>query len=299
MDSAYTIEWAKTIGGVGDDYGNKIIETSDGGYAITGNTDGFGAGSNELMAVKLGSTGALEWAACIGGTSDDYGKSLIEKTDGNLIIVGTTDSYGAGDLDAFILELSSTGSMEWAKTLGDNDYDSGYDIVPAGDGFAITGIYKDYPNMGILLAKFDGAGQNCIEAMASPSFLDITDSVATSAASLTEESYIPEIIDTVPAVMDTMPTDTILCHNTGIEEQSIRPVDLAITAHPNPFNSAVAISTPANARVGIFDINGKQVTQIPSGDQAWHPDEEIGSGIYFISAHYGNSEARERIIYLK
>src|ERR1051326_1640440 len=38
LDANGSIQWNKTIGGAGDDIANCLIQTSDGGYAVSGST---------------------------------------------------------------------------------------------------------------------------------------------------------------------------------------------------------------------------------------------------------------------
>ena len=51
------IEWNGTVGGLERDSANSLIQTSDGGYAIAGNTLSYGAGKNDLWLVKTDSLG--------------------------------------------------------------------------------------------------------------------------------------------------------------------------------------------------------------------------------------------------
>ncbi len=45
VDSSGNMEWNKTYGGPDVDVAYSVVETSDGGYALAGYTDSFGAGS--------------------------------------------------------------------------------------------------------------------------------------------------------------------------------------------------------------------------------------------------------------
>jgi len=108
---------------------------------------------------------------------------------------------------------------------------------------------------------------------------------------------------------------------TGIEENSpsAKPEAFAISAHPNPFNSAVTITAPAGAEIEIYDIEGRRISVIPDPDResrgadgkmdsrfhgndktvVWQPDPAIGSGIYLVRAIRGEQEVTKRIVYLK
>jgi len=130
----------KTIGGTSGDYGYSIQQTSDGGYVITGYTLSFGAGSSDVFVIKLDSSGNLSWAKTIGGTSEDYGYSIQQTSDGGYVITGKTSSFGAGVDDVFVIKLDSYGNLSWAKTIGGTGEDSGSSIQQTSDGgYVITG----------------------------------------------------------------------------------------------------------------------------------------------------------------
>lgn len=109
-----------------------------------------------------------------------------------------------------------------------------------------------------------------------------------------------------------IPCDTF----TAISETPDIPVNFAISAHPNPFNSAVTISLDGVGaihelplQIEIFDLAGRRIAQLPDGgtvgdgspvpsasghgDRAptnrefiWTPDESLGSGVYLVRARF-------------
>ena len=54
--------WDKTYGGTERDRGPSLVVTSDGGYAITGYTTSFGAGSSDWWLVKTDASGDKMWS---------------------------------------------------------------------------------------------------------------------------------------------------------------------------------------------------------------------------------------------
>ena len=53
IDELGNKHWAKTIGGILNDEGNSIAQTSDNGYIITGWTESFGAGDEDIWLIKI------------------------------------------------------------------------------------------------------------------------------------------------------------------------------------------------------------------------------------------------------
>lgn len=87
---------------------------------------------------------------------------------------------------------------------------------------------------------------------------------------------------------------------TGIDERM--PVEFSVKVAPNPFNSSVAIYTPAGSNVEIFDLNGRLLntwSNTPEDKIIWKPMEEISSGLYFLRVRYDNEEEIKRVMFLK
>jgi hypothetical protein len=55
VDSSGNLLWSQTCGGTGADYAYSVIQTSDGGFALVGNTASFGMGSTDCYLVKIAS----------------------------------------------------------------------------------------------------------------------------------------------------------------------------------------------------------------------------------------------------
>ena len=141
LDANGKLQWTKTIGGGAWDVGTSLIQTSDGGYAIAGSTRSFGAGEADVYVVKLDANGKLQWTKTIGGKKDDVGSSLIQTSDGGYAITGSTQSFGAGEWDVYVVKLDANGNLQWTKTIGGPKREWGFSLIQASDGgYAITGI---------------------------------------------------------------------------------------------------------------------------------------------------------------
>lgn len=111
-----TVTWSKSWGGAQNDMGYELVQTSDGGYAVTGRTSSYGAGGVDSFLLKLGSNGAQSWAKTWGGTSDDYGYGLSRNSSDNLFVAGYTNGYGVGSYDSVLLKYDSGGNITNCNT---------------------------------------------------------------------------------------------------------------------------------------------------------------------------------------
>ncbi|MCB0738453.1 MAG: FG-GAP repeat protein, partial [Bacteroidetes bacterium] len=92
-----TISWSNLYGGSGDDRFMHVIRTNDKKYAAVGFTTSFGAGNRDIYFVKFDTDGKVDFARAYGGTSDEFGYSLIQDKQGNYLITASTTSFGAGN----------------------------------------------------------------------------------------------------------------------------------------------------------------------------------------------------------
>jgi hypothetical protein len=110
-DSAGNLMWSKTFAGPGSDLGYSIVQTADGGFAISGHTNSFGAGSNDVLIIKTNSSGNLLWSKTYGGLLSEYGSYIQQASDKGFILGGTTESFGAaGGDDVYLIKTDSLGN---------------------------------------------------------------------------------------------------------------------------------------------------------------------------------------------
>jgi hypothetical protein len=113
--------WAKTYGGAGSyDVTKCVIEHSiDNGFVLAGFSDTFGAGQTDFLFIKTDSVGVVSWTKTYGGSTHDYGWSVIEHSfDQGLVFVGDSDSVGVGGEDVLVVKTDTVGLTQWAKSFG-------------------------------------------------------------------------------------------------------------------------------------------------------------------------------------
>ena len=146
---APAIQWQKSLGGSGADYGKSIQPTSDGGYIVGGyslSNDGNvtgNHGNSDYWVVKLDAVGTIQWQKSLGGSSGDLAFSVETTPDGGYLVAGYTFSTNGdvtmnnGGSDYWVVKLDATGSIQWQKSLGGSGYEEAYSIQITSDGGCI------------------------------------------------------------------------------------------------------------------------------------------------------------------
>jgi hypothetical protein len=155
--------WTKTLGGGYNDVGQSVILTSCVGteeFVVTGYTESFGAGGSDLLLAKFNASGDTLWTKTFGGAYNDEGRSVIQTSDGGLVVTGYTESFGAGRRDLLLAKFDGWGDTLWTRTLGGAYDEEGWSVTQTSDGgLVVTGSTNSFDGRGdLLLAKFDGSG---------------------------------------------------------------------------------------------------------------------------------------------
>lgn len=132
--------WNHVYGGSGADFAFAIVETLDGGFAVTGCTSSFGVENADVFLIKLDKYGQMEWNTTYGGAQRDCAYSLVATSDGGYALAGVTASFGEGGNDFWLIKTDSVGTVEWSQTYGDVNHSTAYSLVTTSDGgYALAG----------------------------------------------------------------------------------------------------------------------------------------------------------------
>ena len=110
--------WSRTYGGNGSEEARAVRQTSDGGYIVAGRTNSFGAGGSDMWVIKLDGGGNVQWERTYGGAGNEIAHSVRQISGGGYIVAGETSSFGLGGLEMWVLELDSSGNVQWEQTYG-------------------------------------------------------------------------------------------------------------------------------------------------------------------------------------
>jgi len=145
------VQWAKSFGGIENDYATCIRKTSN-GYIVGGYTFSY-TSTNDAFILNFNTNGTIIWSRIYSGFGDDR-ILAVEPSGNDFLAVGYTQSFGLTSEDMFILKMDNNGFLYSGtngnpRTFGDSalQSDRAYSIVPTTDGgFFITGYVSSSPN---------------------------------------------------------------------------------------------------------------------------------------------------------
>ena len=114
--------WTKTFGGSDYDYGYAVQQTTDGGFIVVGETESFGEGSYNVYLIRTDENGDTLWTKTYGGSGYEYGKSVLQTHDEGFIITGTTNSFGEGSGDVYLIRTNENGDTRSCEGLQDTPW---------------------------------------------------------------------------------------------------------------------------------------------------------------------------------
>ena len=147
------INWQVSLGGTEDDQSAAVVETSDNGILVVGNTysvNGLVSGNNgyrDAWVVKLDQYGNFLWERAYGGSGEEVANDVIALPGGHVVFCGYTNSSDgdvtgfSGMQDAWVVKLDINGNIVWQNCLGESALpDEANAIYQTNDGgFMVTG----------------------------------------------------------------------------------------------------------------------------------------------------------------
>ncbi len=152
--------WQKEFGGVYSDQGKDVIELQSGGFMLIGITQSFGLGPASLYVVRTDANGNDAWSRTFGGDGIDGGSELIEVNGFEVMLLGFTSSFGAGDRDIYLQRVSVDGDSLWSATYGGSGYEESQAFQPTSDGGYVMSNHtaSEEPNHSLMATRLDAGG---------------------------------------------------------------------------------------------------------------------------------------------
>ncbi len=275
--------WTKTYASPGYTFNRlySAIQTNDGGYFLTGFSDGFGAGDKDIFVVKTDSNGALLWSQTFSTPQYDEARMGVELIGGDIIITGYSDTT------SYIIKMDNTGNFQWMKRLGFNALNS---VSSTSDGGVVLCGNTTILGAGIgdvYLVKTDSLFNAGCSEQSSTILATMVTSITTSG------NASPQVLNngalSVPSAtaISSGAIQTDICY-TGISSYSLENFSFVISPNPSLgiFN---IVSSKEFSKIEIYNSLGEIIYS-----KAVNSKQEIinltshSKGIYFIRLHKDN-----------
>jgi hypothetical protein len=158
LDGSGNVSWTKTYGTVDNDWGSDVIQTTDGGYAITGSAQNAAVvNQGAIYLIKTTNAGVISWSNMWGMYIGNAGMSVIQTSDGGYICAG-----GASNGFNSLIKTNSAGVITWARANKATLLQaviSQQTIPISGGGYLMVGQGNNSSNDWLIsLAKTDASG---------------------------------------------------------------------------------------------------------------------------------------------
>ncbi|MCF7809749.1 T9SS type A sorting domain-containing protein [bacterium] len=112
--------WSNTYGGMNTDYCYYMIQTTDGGFALTGiyDDDDDDDHDYQFCLVKTDSLGEEEWLKTYGTEISEWAWAVAQTVDDGFIIAGESSTNEEGT-NGYVVKTDSDGEMEWSRNYHD------------------------------------------------------------------------------------------------------------------------------------------------------------------------------------
>jgi hypothetical protein len=142
---------------------SSLVETENGDFFVCGETfRNLNTSRSDILLIKTNAEGDTIWTKTYGGQEKEYGKNIIETSDGNILIAGKTESFGAGSFgDIYLIKVNYIGDTIWTKVYADPDQEVPFSLIETTNGaYLVTGTNEDNGNpRGLYLLKVNSEGE--------------------------------------------------------------------------------------------------------------------------------------------
>jgi hypothetical protein len=163
-DAAGAVVWERVYGGLYNDSGYALRQTSTGDLVIAGvlSTADNDAGM-DLFLARVDLAGTQAWAKTFGGAAMDRGNAVLECANGDFAAAGVTASLGAGSEDAYLVRVLANGTLVFEAALGYAGVDRAAALVETGAGnFLLAGYTSSFGAKGQAYMALTGPGGNLL-----------------------------------------------------------------------------------------------------------------------------------------
>ena len=147
LDSNGDFLWHKFYGTTEVEKAQDAIMTPEGDIFIVGFTSRNYSKSYQIYFLGLDSLGQVIGSGAYGGKDWEFGYSICRTSDSTFALAGETFSYGAGQGDAYLVEVNRRGDTLRTRTYGGPDEDRAWSVKQMPDSsLMLAGGSKSFGN---------------------------------------------------------------------------------------------------------------------------------------------------------
>ena len=303
--------WTRAYGGTGDDWGNSVQQTADGGFVVVGCTRPFGADHSDAYLIKTSAQGDTLWTKTFGGTGSEEGHAVQQTVDSGYVVAGSTYSNSVESTDVYIVKTDARGDTQW--TLGGAGGDEGHSVLQTLDGGYVVAGYVETDTMlyDVYLIKTNAIG----DTLWTRTFGGSYDDVGYSVQQTTDGGYVVTgVTYSFGAGMgDIYLIKTDSLGNVAVAEPKGSPTRapaLSLSCEPNPSSGTTRISIKLQASssksltLRVYDAQGRLVRSFslvsPPASLPWDGRDDrnrmLPPGAYFLRVEAGAEHATARVV---
>jgi len=311
LDSGGGVIWDRTYGGAGWDEAYCIEMTGDGGFIITGSTNSYGQGYDDVYLIKTDSSGEAEWERTFAEYDYDQGYKVRQTSDGGYIIAGHTQVLGSGNGEVYLIKTDADGDESWSRTYGGDAFEEGFSLDITDDGgYLIGGVTLSIGSgqQDMLVMKTDSAGN----VQWSGAYGYDLDDRCRSAIQTSDGGF---LLTGITGQFYGTGGDVWLVKlgtlSSGAVSQEIDPPGSfeLMQPSPNPFNPQTRIGfrldKQDNIDLSVYNTAGRRVSALAAGD--YQPGmyfvdfdgQGLSSGTYFVTLRSASATQTKKVVLLK
>ncbi len=154
--------WRSDFGAGNNSSASGVTELNEDIFICGSTSRNYSTTKHDILLIKANSAGDTIWTKTFGGSEAEYGTNIIATSDGNILIAGRTESFGAGSLgDIFLVKVNSSGDTLWTASYPDQDQEVPFHLMETKNGeYLVTGTNEDNGQYRELyLLKISATGQ--------------------------------------------------------------------------------------------------------------------------------------------
>lgn len=157
----------------------QTIQTDGTNIFLTGAP---GTINNDIITAKFNGTMVNQYGYKLSGSStNDVPTNLVVDANYNQIVIGTTNANTVGNLDMYITKYSSSGTLDWQRTIGTSTRDSLVDVTLVDSDANIIAVGSSASSTNGWIGKFNSSNGNLLAQYTTTNYITY-DSITTDSS---------------------------------------------------------------------------------------------------------------------